>query len=50
MWYWTIPSLALTGVCLALPSYINAAGNWAETGHVIKNQKKFYIFLRMIKY
>ena len=34
MWYWALPSMVLTGACLALPYYVNAAGNWAATGHV----------------
>lgn len=37
MWYWTLPSLAITGVCIILPNYINALGNYAATGHVNKN-------------
>ena len=43
MWYWTLPSLALTGACLIIPAYLNALGNYAATGHVI--YKKLYIYL-----
>jgi len=34
MWYWTLPSIGITALCLLLPNYINAAANWAATGHV----------------
>lgn len=42
MWYWTIPSFAITAACLYIPSYINAAGNWAVTGHVNLEKEIFF--------
>lgn len=42
MWYWTVPSLVLTGAMLFIPGYLNAAGNWVATRHVkIKKLNKF---------
>ena len=34
MWYWTLPSLALTGITLLLPNYIYAGLNYIENKHV----------------
>ncbi|CAF0851862.1 unnamed protein product [Brachionus calyciflorus] len=51
MWYWTLPSLVLTGAMLFLPGYINAAGNWIATGHVHRrnyevDHRDFYLYMR----
>ena len=49
MWYWTIPSGVITMVCLGLPHYIYAAGNYIECkGHVSHWICEFLKLIRLL--
>lgn len=43
MWYWALPSGAITLVCMSLPMYVGGGFNFLSTGNVM-SKEKFYLF------